>query len=94
LCRRREPALTPLSPGYNGRVRCGAWQVAARFSWIDLDTQAFQAANLYDVTLGLNWFLNPNMKFQWNFDYAFRNFVGDTSDGPIYGFSFRFAMDF
>lgn len=83
-------------PGHDGRhlFNSGAWQVAARFSWIDLDNQVAQAGTLYDVTLGLNWFLNPNMKFQWNLDYAFRNFAGNTSDGPIYGFGMRFAMDF
>jgi phosphate-selective porin OprO/OprP len=82
-------------PGQDSHLfSSGAWQVAARFSWIDLDNQVAQAGTLYDVTLGLNWFLNPNMKFQWNFDYAFRNFAGNTSDGPIYGFGMRFAMDF
>lgn len=82
-------------PGQDGRLfSSGAWQVAARFSWIDLDNPAQHAGNLYDVTLGLNWFLNPNMKFQWNYDYAFRNAAGITSDGPIHGFGMRFAMDF
>jgi phosphate-selective porin OprO/OprP len=82
-------------PGQDGRLfSSGAWQVAARFSWIDLANQAQQAGNLYDVTLGLNWFLNPNMKFQWNYDYLFRNAAGNTSDGPIHGFGMRFAMDF
>lgn len=71
----------------------GAWQIAARFSWIDLDNRAQNAGNLYDVTLGLNWFLNPNMKFQWNYDYVYRNAAGGTSDGPIHGFGMRFAMD-
>ena len=82
-------------PGESNRLfSAGAWQVAARFSWIDLNDTSLQAGSLYDVTLGLNWFLNPNMKFQWNLDWAYRNAAGNTSDGPLYGFGMRFAMDF
>lgn len=82
----------------------GAWQVGARFSYIDLTPDAIIAqgaagsgaipATLYDMTLGLNWFLNPNMKLQWNYSLTFRNAPGDTSDGTVQGFGTRFAMDF
>ena len=72
----------------------GAWQIGGRFSWIDLDNSGVLAGTLYDMTLGLNWFLNPNMKFQWNYSLAFRNAPGATSDGNLQGFGMRMALDF
>ncbi|MGC3968595.1 MAG: hypothetical protein QM775_14795 [Pirellulales bacterium] len=50
------------------------------------------------LTLGLNWFLNPNMKVQWNWDYTHRGDVvtatGATPSGEIFGFGTRLAIDF
>ena len=48
------------------------------------------------MTLGLNWFLNPNLKFQFNYDYTFRDFEGANavSNGAINGFGTRMDLDF
>jgi phosphate-selective porin OprO/OprP len=48
----------------------GAWQAGIRYDWLDMNTQG-GAANLnggneQDLTLGLNWFLNPNARFMIN----------------------------
>lgn len=72
----------------------GAWQVAARYSWIDLDDGDINGGEIDDVTLGLNWFLNPNMKIQWNYSWAWRDAAGSGSDGQVQGFGMRFAIDF
>ncbi len=45
---------------------CGAWQVGARFGWLDLNDKDVQGGVVYDWTLGLNWYWNPNMKCQFN----------------------------
>jgi phosphate-selective porin OprO/OprP len=45
----------------------GAWQVGARLDWLDLNSGAIQGGNEQDLTLGLNWFLNPNARFQVNY---------------------------
>src|SRR6266540_412791 len=55
-----------LKPGDSCRG-FGACQVGARFSYLDLNDKAIQGGRLYDWTAGLNWFLNPNMKVQFNY---------------------------
>jgi len=75
--------------GFTGR---GAWQVAARYSYLNLS-----GANgniVHDMTLGLNWFLNPNMKVQWNYFLADRQTNGPVGNGIIQGFATRLAIDF
>jgi len=44
--------------------------------------------------LGLNWFLNPNMKVQWNMAIDHREAVPSGSDGWTYIFGARVALDF
>jgi len=72
---------------------CGAWEVGARFSYLDLDDKAIQGGRVYDWTVGLNWYLNPNMKFQLNYIVEHRNQPGVTP-GWINGVGLRAAYDF
>ena len=58
-------------------------------------TTASTAASSTTSRCGLNWFLNPNMKFQFNYMSTHRDaaLAGDLGDGWINGFGTRFAMD-
>jgi hypothetical protein len=47
--------------------RLGVWQVGVRFGYLDLNDKAIQGGRVYDWSVGLNWFLNPSMKVQFNF---------------------------
>jgi phosphate-selective porin OprO/OprP len=49
----------------------GAWQLAARYSRIDLKDDGVDGSVVDDFTAGLNWFLNPNTKVQFNYAIAF-----------------------
>jgi phosphate-selective porin OprO/OprP len=71
----------------------GAWQVGVRYSWIDLNDRGIPGGVAQDVTFGLNWYLNPNLKFQWNYTIADRDLNG-PSDGVVHGFGMRTAFDF
>jgi phosphate-selective porin OprO/OprP len=72
---------------------CGAWEVGVRFSYLDLDDKGIQGGRLYDWTVGLNWYLNPNMKFQLNYIAEHRNQPG-VPVGWINGVGMRAAYDF
>ncbi len=70
----------------------GAWQLAARYSYLNL--AAANGGVVNDLTLGLNWFLNPNMKVQWNYFLADRQTGTPVGSGLIQGFATRLAIDF
>ena len=72
----------------------GAWQVGIRYNYLNLNDKQINGGVLDDITLGLNWFINPNMKFQWNYSVTNRHSPGGLSDGMIQGFGTRFAMDY
>jgi phosphate-selective porin OprO/OprP len=72
---------------------CGAWQVGVRFSYLDLNDKAIQGGTLYDWTVGLNWFWNPNMKVQFNAILERRDQPGVTP-AWISGVGVRGAYDF
>ncbi|MCH8964171.1 MAG: porin [Planctomycetes bacterium] len=67
----------------------GAWEVAARYSYIDLDRANINGDRLDDFTLGLNWYLNPNMRVMFNYILADSE---DRGDANI--FQMRFQVDF
>ena len=75
----------------------GAWQVGARYSKLDLNDTAINGGVIQDVTLGLNWFWNPNMKWQFNYVVMDREApasVGAAGNGTVHGAGIRFAHDF
>lgn len=83
----------------------GAWQLLARFDYLDLDNKGVNGGIINNLTLGVNWYLNPNSKLQFNYVLAHRNATEyhdevvaanglDSRDGWIQGFGTRFALDF
>jgi phosphate-selective porin OprO/OprP len=66
----------------------GAWELAARFSRLDLDDGAARGGALNDVTLALNWYLNPNVKVMLNYVFADREDLGTANV-----FQMRFHID-
>ena len=72
----------------------GAWQVGFRYNYLDLNDKGIDGGILNDFTAGLNWFINPNMKFQWNYSVTLRQSPTGLSDGTIQGFGMRYAMDY
>ena len=73
---------------------CGAWQVGVRYNYLDLNDKGINGGVLHDLTAGLNWFINPNMKFQWNYSVTDRHSPGRPERRHIQGFGMRYAMDY
>jgi phosphate-selective porin OprO/OprP len=71
----------------------GAWQLGVRFGYVDLTDKAIQGGIVYDWTLGLNWYLNANMKVQFNYTLEHRDQPG-AAVGWIDGIGLRAAYDF
>jgi len=81
-----------------GFLNSGAWQVGARYNYLDLNDSGLNGGQLHNQTYGLNWFLNPNMKCQFNYINTYRDVSATTSfpggSGWIHGFGIRIACDF
>lgn len=54
----------------------GAWEIAVRHSELDLNDGPIAGGLLRDYTVGVNWYLNPNMRFMWNYVHADLDEVG------------------
>lgn len=67
----------------------GAWEVAARYSHLDLTDEEVEGGELDDVTVGLNWYLNPNTRFMFNYVHADLDGVGESDT-----FQMRAQVDF
>lgn len=75
----------------------GAWEIAARYARLDLNDKNFppgassERGVLEQYTVGVNWWWNPNMRVQANFEW-FK--LEDTGPGLVAGDVHQFLMAF
>lgn len=63
----------------------GAWQIGAHYDWFDLNSGAVQGGQNQNMTLGLNWFINPNARIQLNYVGTWiNNAVAATFPGTVF----------
>lgn len=62
---------------------CGGWQVGGRYDWLDLNSKGIQGGIESDWTLGLNWFLNPHARIQFNYVFTEVSNQGFYAQGPL-----------
>lgn len=67
----------------------GAWELAVRYSFLDFEDKNITGGELGDVTVGVNWYLNPNTAVKMNYVYADLDGVGSANI-----FQTRFQIDF
>ena len=79
----------PLAP----RLRhWGAWELAARFSLLDLSDQTVQGGRMRDVTYGLNWYWTPDTRLMFNYIHSR---VDDTPEsGTVHVLQTRLQVEF
>jgi phosphate-selective porin OprO/OprP len=78
----------------DGTKGWGAWELAARYSYLDLNDGAIKGGELDDVTVGLNWHLNPNVRIMANYVRAMLDDNGSSTGGDSDLFGIRFQVDF
>ena len=57
----------------------GAWELAARYSYLTLADKGIAGGIVSDVTGGVNWYLYPNLRLMFNYVYSNRHGLGDAS---------------
>jgi len=75
----------------------GAWQIAARFSNLDLtdeDISGSKGGEAESFTLGLNWFATPNIRFSANYIDILDVDGGPTDGDEPSAFTFRSQVEF
>jgi phosphate-selective porin OprO/OprP len=74
----------------------GAWEIAARYSTMDLNDSGIVGGEAETVTLGLNWYLNPSVRIMANYVLAnVEDAAGNADvDGEGHFFAMRFQIDF
>ena len=72
----------------------GAWEVAARYSSLDFSDSLLpdSARDLDNVSVGLNWYLNPNVRLIWNYIHSMVD--GRDTDGDADIAMMRIQVDF
>src|SRR5262245_26369539 len=48
----------------------GAFEIAARYSYLDLNDRGIRGVQLSDVTAAVNWYLYPNARIMFNYIHA------------------------
>lgn len=89
--------LSPLSPFNPGAGDWGAFEVGARYSWIDLQDEGMNGGEEQNVTLALNWYLFSNVMLRANYVYADVKDTGDVlsnASGDIHTFQARAQITF
>jgi len=65
-----------------------------RFNHFDLTNTVIDGGMAHDLEVGINWFLNPNMKIQLNYDYRACKSPQRLPNGLVQGVGVRCAYDF
>ncbi len=72
----------------------GAWELAYRYSYIDLNDAGLLGGRAGNHTFGLNWYLNPYTRLMWNVVQSHSNAPGEATRGDLNVFEMRAQIDF
>lgn len=70
----------------------GAWELTARHSHIDLSSGPIRAGEQSATTVGVNWYLNRNLRSMLN--YTYNRIDHPLYDGRMESLTLRFNLDF
>jgi phosphate-selective porin OprO/OprP len=74
----------------------GAWEIALRYSNTDFNSGGILGGMEENYTVGLNWYLNENVRIMWNYVHAdVEDVLGNLGvDENLDIFLMRFQVDF
>jgi phosphate-selective porin OprO/OprP len=64
-------------------VNWGAWQVAYRYTYMDLNSNGINGGQLGEHSFGLNWYFNDMAKLQFQYSIIQRNVVAPAVSGTV-----------
>jgi len=72
----------------------GAWELAARYNYINLNDGNLRGGVADGIEVGLNWYFNPNVKLQFEYIDNLRWHRAGLSAGDVQGFGTRVQIQF
>ncbi|MGQ9770401.1 MAG: porin [Thermogutta sp.] len=72
----------------------GAWEIAYRYSWLDLDDANIRGGTTADHTFGINWYWNPYIRLMFNYVHAQVGLPNNDPNADLNIFQFRAQVDF
>jgi phosphate-selective porin OprO/OprP len=75
-----------------GKGGWGAWELAGRYSFVNLDSADINGGRLSMLMTGMNWYLHSHVK--WRFEYGFGHVSGRQPEGNLNIFQTRMEVDF
>lgn len=74
-----------MARGDDGRyhVNWGAWQVAYRYTFMDLNSNGIDGGQLDQHSIGLNWYFNNMSKIQFQYSRIHRNVASPAVSGSV-----------
>jgi phosphate-selective porin OprO/OprP len=70
----------------------GAWELAGRYSFVNLESGDVHGGRLSMLMTGVNWYLHSHVK--WRFEYGFGHVTARQPEGNLNIFQTRMEVDF
>ncbi len=84
----------PRVKGLDGKGGVGAWQLAMRFSSLDLNDADINGGEEQNFSLGLNWYTTPNIRFSANYVNVLEVNGGSSGGDEPDAFQLRAQVEF